>query len=112
MKLAIVGSRNFDDYNLLKSVIDNISPVERFISGGAKGADALAREYARVNKVDFIEYLPEYKKYGKNAPLVRNRQIVDNADIVIAFWDGESRGTLYTIDYARKKGKRVFIVRF
>ena len=56
------------------------------------------------------EYLPDYDKYGKAAPLVRDRLIVDNSDCVLAFWDGKSRGTKYTLDYAREQGKPIKIV--
>ena len=57
-----------------------------------------------------IEFLPEYDKYGRQAPLIRNKLIVENCDCLIAFWDGVSRGTKYTIDYATKMGKPVKIV--
>ena len=80
------------------------------ISGGARGADTYAREFAIKYNLPLTEYLPEYDKYGKTAPLVRNKLIVENCDCLIAFWDGASKGTKFTLDYAKEKGKKVKIV--
>ena len=80
------------------------------MSGGAKGADTYAREYAIKKGIRLIEHLPDYAKFGKAAPLVRNKLIIDNCDKVLAFWDGKSRGTKQTIDYAEKMGKPTKIV--
>ncbi len=74
------------------------------VSGGARGADTFAREYAIKNGIPIIEFLPDYTRYGRKAPLLRNIQIVDNCDFLIAFWNGVSRGTKFTIDYAVKRG--------
>lgn len=84
---------------------------DSIISGGAKGTDTYAKKFAKKYHIPYYEYLPEYKRYGIKAPLVRNKLIVDNADAVLAFWDGESRGTKYTIVYANKIGKPVKIIR-
>ncbi len=107
MKLAIIGSRNCPPIDIeahLKYIPDTI------ISGGAKGADTYAREFAQKHDLKLIEFLPEYDKYGKGAPLVRNKLIVENCDCVLAFWDGRSRGTKFTLDYAREKNKPIKIV--
>ena len=107
MKLAIIGSRNCPPIDIeahLKYIPDTI------VSGGAKGADTYAREFAHKHNLTLIEFLPEYDKYGKGAPLVRNKLIVDNCDCVLAFWDGKSRGTKFTLDYAREKNKPIKIV--
>ena len=107
MKLAIIGSRNCPPIDIeahLKYIPDTI------VSGGAKGADTYAREFAQKHNLTLIEFLPEYDKYGKGAPLVRNKLIVDNCDCVLAFWDGKSRGTKFTLDYAREKNKPIKIV--
>jgi hypothetical protein len=79
------------------------------VSGRAKGADKLAARYANENGLPLVEYLPEYDKYGQRAPLVRNHLIVNEAELLIAFWDGQSSGTRYTIDLAKKKGIGVMI---
>ena len=107
MKLAIIGSRNcppIDIASHLKYIPDTI------ISGGAKGADTYARLFAQQHNLQLIEFLPDYEKYGRKAPLVRNKLIVENCDCLIAFWDGKSRGTKYTLDYATKLGKPTKIV--
>lgn len=107
MKLAIVGSRccpRIDISTHFPFVPDTI------ISGGAKGTDTLAKEYALTNNIPLVEFLPEYEKYGKRAPILRNIQIVDNCDYIIAFWDGYSRGTKFTIDYAKKRGIPIRII--
>ena len=72
------------------------------VSGGACGIDACAREYAQQHGLKLTEYLPEYSKYGRGAPLKRNITIIENADLVLAFWDGTSRGTKYVIDNCKK----------
>ena len=74
------------------------------ISGGAKGIDTLAEKYAEEHNIPKLIIKPEYEKYRRSAPLKRNEIIVDISDIVIAIWDGKSRGTKYAIDYAKKIG--------
>ena len=107
MKLAIIGSRNCPRIDI-GAYLKNIP--ETIISGGAKGVDTYAREYAQKHNLTLIEFLPEYDKYGRGAPLVRNKLIIDNCDCVLAFWDGKSRGTKFTLDYAREKNKPIKIV--
>ena len=106
MKCAIVGSRELR--------IDNISEyiptgADEIISGGARGVDTVASEYARKQGIKLTEFLPNYKKYGRRAPLVRNLQIIEQSDCVIALWDGHSPGTKYVIDECRKRGVEVHV---
>ena len=75
------------------------------MSGGALGVDTAAAEYARKNGLKLTEFLPQYDLYGRGAPFVRNRRIVDFADEVVAFWNGRSKGTLSAIEYAQKSQK-------
>ena len=106
--LAIIGSRTcppIDISNYLSFTPDAI------VSGGAKGADTYAREYARKKGLKLIEFFPNYEEYGRYAPLERNKLIVDECDCVLAFWDGKSKGTKYTMDYAKEKNKPVTVVR-
>lgn len=84
--------------------------IGEIVSGGARGADILAERFADENKIKKIIFRPNYIKYGRLAPLVRNERIVDYADKVIAFWNGKSRGTKHAINYAEKTGKHVNIV--
>lgn len=112
MKIAIVGSRNPGNINIANEIEKriNIRNVEAIISGGAKGIDTLAAEYAKKNDVQLIEYRPDYAKHGRAATFIRNRQIIENSDMVVAFWNGESRGTKYSIDYANKIGRKTLII--
>lgn len=105
MKLAVIGSRNFNDYARLKEELRNIPGVSEIVSGGSKGADSLAAKYAQEQNLILTEFLPDYRKYGRSAPHVRNSQIVDYCDKLIAFWDGKSPGTKSTIEKAKKSHK-------
>lgn len=108
MKVAIIGSRNLNITNLEEYIPENISEI---VSGGAKGVDTSAKEYALKNNIPFTEFLPDYKRFGKGAPLKRNLQIIEYADMVIAFWDGKSHGTKYVIDNCSKLNKPVKIIK-
>ncbi|CAB4134146.1 Mycobacteriophage D29, Gp61 [uncultured Caudovirales phage] len=109
MRLAIIGSRDFTDYAVLHdTVIDLINePITAIISGGARGADSLAKQFADEYSIPLFEHLPDYARYGRfRAPNLRNITIIDNCDYVIAFWNGTSPGTRNAINYAYKaKGK-------
>ena len=106
MKVAIVGSRSLKIENLDLYLPHNISEI---VSGGAKGIDICAREYALDNNIMLKEILPDYKRYGRGAPLKRNLEIIKYADIVVSFWDGKSKGTKYVIDNCYKKGKKITV---
>ena len=106
MKIAVVGSRGITVQDIGKY----IGQAEEIISGGAVGVDACVAEYARQNGIKLTEFLPKYELYGRAAPIVRNRQIVDYADRVIVFWDGSSRGSLSVIKYAEKMRKGCEII--
>ena len=101
MKIAIIGSRNIT----VDNIADYVTAEDEIVSGGAVGADRCAAEYANKNGLKLTEFLPEYARYGRLAPVIRNRKIVNYADKIIAFWDGNSNGTLLVINYAKKVGK-------
>lgn len=101
MKVAVIGSRSITAYPL-EEVIP--ADAEEIISGGARGADTLAREYAQTHGIPCTEIRPDYARYGKGAPLRRNLEIIARADLVIALWDGKSTGTAYTIRKCRELG--------
>lgn len=113
MKIAIIGTRECGNINLEQEIINRmlIFSNDTIISGGARGIDTLAAMYARKHGMKLLEFRPDYATYGRGATFVRNRLIVDMADVVIAFWNGKSRGTKYTIDYAKKKHVPVIIIR-
>jgi len=81
------------------------------VSRGAKGVDTSAREYAADNNIPLTEYKPEYSRYGRGAPLKRNITIIENADIVLAFWDGQSKGTKFVIDSCEKRNIPIRVYR-
>jgi hypothetical protein len=113
MKLAIIGSRTFDNYELLKKSINEnfgIKTITTIVSGGAKGADTLAEQFAVEYKLQKNIILPDWAKHGKKAAFLRNYDIIDAADSVIAFWDESSKGTKHAIDYAKKINKSCIIV--
>ena len=107
MKLAIVGSRNVEILDIEKYMPEGISEI---VSGGAKGADALAKEFAEKNGIKYTEFQPKYNLYGKAAPLKRNDEIADYADRAIAFWDGKSKGTKNVVGLFRKRGKEIDVI--
>ncbi|MFZ4454618.1 MAG: SLOG family protein [Bacteroidales bacterium] len=120
MKIAIIGSRSFSDYQELENKVQKFlaewncelnSSVE-IVSGGAAGADSLGAIFAKNHQLEMTSILPNWKKYGRGAGIVRNREIAETADAVIAFWDGTSKGTKSTIDFFRDQKKRIKIVRF
>lgn len=110
MKLAIVGSRGFTDYSLLESTIaEKFQSVTEVISGGATGADSLGARWAREHGVKLTIFKPDWDTHGRSAGYLRNIDIVDAADEVLAMWDGKSRGTAHTIKIATDKGKPVVV---
>lgn len=107
MKIAIVGSRMLQ----ITSLRDYLpQDADEIISGGAKGIDRCAAEYAKQNGICLTEILPDYNRYGRAAPIRRNERIVEAADSVIAFWDGKSKGTKYVIEYCKKNGVPIRVV--
>lgn len=101
MKVAVIGSRG-----LTVPDLENYLPagVTEIVSGGARGVDTSAARWARANGIPLTEFLPEYEKHGRKAPLLRNITIVEYSDLVLAFWDGRSSGTAFVIDQCRKRG--------
>lgn len=99
MKVAVIGSRGLAVKDLGKYLPENTTEI---VSGGARGVDTSAKEYAKEHGVKLTEFLPEYEKFGKAAPLKRNVTIVEYADVVLAFWDQKSRGTKFVIDQCKK----------
>ena len=102
MKLLIAGSRSIKKFNL-----DTVVPrdTKLIISGGAQGMDTIAEEYADKHNISKLILRPQYKIYGKSAPLRRNEQMVDIADQIVLIWDGISKGAKHTLEYAKKTNK-------
>ena len=107
MKLMIAGSRSIDSFNLSEYIP---ADVDLIITGGALGIDGLAERYADEHKISKLVVQPEYKKFGRYAPLKRNEIMVDMSDRVLVVWDGVSRGSEHTIRYAKKQNKDLTVV--
>jgi hypothetical protein len=113
VKLAIIGSRSFNNYELMKSTItSNFEGIKiaLILSGGARGADSLAEVLGKELGIPVKVILPDWKHYGKKAGLIRNTEIIKESDAIAAFWDGSSRGTLDSIRKAEKLGKPVILI--
>jgi len=107
MKLLIVGSRSITDFDLSPYISKDVDTI---ISGGANGIDTLAEKYADENRLSKFIVRPRYDLYGRAAPLRRNEQMVDLADAVLVIWDGQSKGTQYTLKHTKKKNKPITLV--
>lgn len=111
--LAVIGSRGFNSYDMLSYILDEYLDLYSdivFVSGGAAGADRLAARYANLHSITIYEFLPNWDLYGKRAGFMRNTDIVESADEVLAFWDGKSKGTLDSIKKARQMNKHLTII--
>lgn len=112
-RVIIAGCRMFGDYQLMKEKCDyffqNKKPTA-IICGDARGADTLGKRYAKERNIPVELFPAEWNKYGNRAGYLRNTQMANNADALIAFWDGKSRGTGNMIEIARKKNLPVRIV--
>ena len=106
MKVAIIGSRNLTVSDLGAYLPEGTTEI---VSGGVRGIDTCTREYAQTKGIKLTEYFPEYERYDRGAPIKRNREIIDYADIVIAFWDGASRGTKCVIDQCFRDHKKLVV---
>ena len=113
--VGIIGSRSFinknDGYKKIMPYYNKFK-FSTIISGGARGADYIAKAFAKQYGFKYIEYPADWSKYGKRAGYLRNVDIVKNSDFIIALWDGKSRGTQHSINIARSMGKDVYIEKF
>lgn len=115
-KIIIAGSRSFNDYKVLCERCDEVFSAQDnnpiVVSGGAKGADLMGEKYASDRGYGIRRFPADWVKHGNSAGPIRNVQMAEYADGLIAFWDGESAGTKNMIDNAKKKGLEVLIVLF
>ncbi len=120
--LGVVGSRSFHDYKTLEYEINKIFKAKKrakpgrnmcIVSGGARGADRLAKRYADEHPdVHYVEHKPDWEKHGKKAGFMRNVDIVKDSNMVVAFWNGKSKGTKHTMGMAQSLNKSLKVVRF
>lgn len=120
MKICILGSRSIDKAEVVFPVIekfieDHTTGKVVILSGGAKGVDQLSKKYAEAHGIDFIEFLPYHLldniPFSSKYFFIRNKQMIDNADKVLVFWDGKSKGTEYGIKYTQKKTKPIMVIK-
>ena len=115
MNIAIIGSRNFNDYTTIENTLLEFISTEKpsdikIVSGGAIGADSLGKQFAVKHNLLHTEFLPDWKKFGRGAGIRRNTIIIENSEVIFAFWDMKSKGTSDSITKVRKMDKRVIIV--
>lgn len=105
MRVAIVGSRNYKNYQEFLTLLDEPKIVPtHIVSGGAEGADTMAAKFARGAAIPITIYFPNWTKHGKPAGMIRNKQIIDDCEVLIAFPSPKSVGTRNTISLAEAKG--------
>ncbi len=126
MKIAVVGSREFIKGSDVECFMEQILMMEyrnypsnpnhplshddiTIVSGGARGVDSYAEAFAKRNNIETKIFLPNWNRYGKSAGFIRNELIINEADKVIAFWDGKSKGSKHSIDLAIKANKPIDI---
>jgi len=121
MRVIIAGSRDFNDFIFLEKKCDEILFNEstedlKFVCGMARGADLLGKKYADKHGYNVKSFYPDWDRYGKSAGYRRNEQMASYAKedngILIAFWDGVSKGTKHMIDLGNKYGLRVYVVNY
>jgi len=115
MKIIIAGARLFTDYSLLKINCDKILSLQNeieIVSGTANGADKLGEKYAKEKGYLLKKFPANWDAYGKSAGYKRNEEMALYSDALIAFWDGNSKGTKHMIDLAKKHGLKVRVVIF
>lgn len=119
-KIMVCGGRDFNNEAMLFHALDELllslqsheTKCYTLIAGAARGADTLAAVYAKNNNLKLEEYPAEWDKYGKSAGYRRNTDMVDASDMVVAFWDGKSKGTKHSIDLALSKGKHLLVIHY
>lgn len=113
MKIAVIGGRDFNNDTLLNNTMDTYkSKISVLVSGGARGADSMGENWAKRNNIPTDIYIPNWNKFGKSAGFIRNKDIINNCDIVIAFWDGKSKGTANSIAIAKDLDKEIIIIKY
>ena len=105
MKYIIAGGRDFINRGVLERVLQRYTDIDTVISGCAQGADTLGAEWAAKNHIPLQTFPAYWNIYGKSAGFIRNAEMGEHADALIAFWDGKSKGTAHMIQTMRRNGK-------
>jgi hypothetical protein len=112
MRCIIAGSRGFRDKELLQSVMEEFNQITEVVSGGAKGADHIGEWWAIENNIPIKRFIPNWDLYGRAAGPIRNGEMAKYADLLVVFWDGESRGTADMVAQMRRDGKQAIVVQY
>jgi len=109
VKVAIVGSRDWTDHEMVRDYVHSLEEDDVVVSGGARGVDQFAQIYAEERGLETIIFMPNWREHGNRAGIVRNRKIVEACDRLVAFWDNSSVGTKSSIELAKGAGKPVLV---
>ena len=107
MTYAVIGSRDYRNYEQFRATLDGYTDITRIVSGGARGPDGMAERYARDKGIPCDVFAADWANLGKAAGIIRNTDIINAAEAVIAFWDGKSTGTKDSLKKAIKQNKPV-----
>jgi len=112
MRVLVCGSRGFNDYITMCVALDAMDDVDTIVEGCARGADRLAEQYGQRHDIPVEHHPADWDRFGRGAGFRRNLEMLDSSvDLVLAFWDGESRGTAHTIQMASSRGIDVVVVK-
>jgi len=115
MKVIVAGSRDIKNYNIVEeAILESGFEISSIVSGGARGVDSLGEQFARIHSYDVLRFPvtpEEWRTLGRKAGPLRNQRMAENADALVAVWDGSSRGTASMINLARKQGLKIYIHR-
>lgn len=105
MHVAVIGSRDFPDMDRVREFVNSLEDGTVIVSGGARGVDRVAETAARARNLECVIFPADWETHGRGAGYIRNKQIIDAADRVVAFWDGVSKGTKHSMGVAESLGK-------
>lgn len=112
MTLAIIGGRDYQDQSRVEEnflALRKVFPIDKIVSGAARGADTLGANVARKFGIQLTEFPADWDRFGKKAGFIRNELIVKAADIICAYWNSESKGTAHSLSLAKKMKKTTII---
>ena len=109
MKYIIAGGRDFNNYSIARSTIDRFSNIDEIVSGDARGADTQGVIYGTQYNIKVVHFPAQWDLYGKSAGFIRNAEMGEYADALIAFWNGKSKGTAHMIQTMKRNGKPYWV---